>query len=260
MPPLRRQKQILVRRLRSKRSRRRGGFFLVHERDIHHLWEEMHLQEVMTRLKVDCVFDVGANVGQYAQMLRRHVGYAGQIISFEPLPAAAAAARAAAASDPLWTVEELALGRAGKDNLLKVMRNTSFSSFASPLRDQEHLFGQQNTVAKSVEVNTESLDKAYSRLKDEYGFTRPFLKLDTQGWDVTVFMSGLSVSRNFVGLQSELSFESIYEGVPDYRQALDTYSQNGFHLGALVPNTAGHFPRLIEMDAIMVRSDLLSEF
>ena len=40
-------------------------------------------------LKVDCVFDVGANNGQYAQILRKHADYQGRIISFEPIPSAA---------------------------------------------------------------------------------------------------------------------------------------------------------------------------
>ena len=58
---------------------------------------------------MDCVFDIGANNGQYAQMLRKYAGYQGRIISFEPIPSAADKIRKLAAGDPLWTVEQIAL-------------------------------------------------------------------------------------------------------------------------------------------------------
>lgn len=61
----------------------------------------------------------------------------------------------------------------------------------------------------------------------------------------------------FVGLQSELAIKRIYEDSVDFRRALGFYQELGFELSALVPNNAGHFPVLVEIDCIMVRSDLL---
>src|SRR5258708_7328948 len=75
---------------------------LIDRRNLYALWEEMHLQKLLLHLDVDCVFDVGANTGQYAAMLRREVGFQGLIISFEPIPKVARALRAVAKGDPLW--------------------------------------------------------------------------------------------------------------------------------------------------------------
>jgi FkbM family methyltransferase len=54
------------------------------------------------------VFDVGANAGQYALLLR-HLGYKKAIISFEPIPDTARKLRKLAAKDKQWFVEEIAL-------------------------------------------------------------------------------------------------------------------------------------------------------
>lgn len=51
-----------------------------------HQWswpEDLFSAEVLLRLEIDCVFDVGANCGQYGQNLRE-IGYRGTILSFEP--------------------------------------------------------------------------------------------------------------------------------------------------------------------------------
>ena len=51
--------------------------------------------------------------------------------------------------------------------------------------------------------------------------------------------------------------KKIYESSVDYREALTFYEKCGFSLSALVPNNAGFFPRLIEVDCIMMRTDLI---
>ena len=61
-------------------------------------WE--HRRRLFEHFAIDCVFDIGANAGQYATMLRTRVGYRGHIVSYEPIPELAAKIRAAAALDP----------------------------------------------------------------------------------------------------------------------------------------------------------------
>src|SRR5258705_7865509 len=58
---------------------------------------------------INLVFDVGANIGQYGSELRSH-GYAGRIISFEPLTSALGQLRDSAKDDSAWQIVPLALG------------------------------------------------------------------------------------------------------------------------------------------------------
>ena len=72
------------------------------------IFEEAHLQRFFEHYTVNCVFDVGANEGQYATMLRQKVGYQSDIISFEPIPAAAEILRQKSRKNPRWHVEQIA--------------------------------------------------------------------------------------------------------------------------------------------------------
>lgn len=68
-------------------------------------------KHLLSACKVDCVFDVGAYIGDYAIELRR-LGYSGHIVSFEPLPEQFAKLNQRACKDLLWTVgPRCALGR-----------------------------------------------------------------------------------------------------------------------------------------------------
>src|SRR5260370_17477474 len=44
-----------------------------------------HLTRVFSHEAIDCVLDVGANRGQFYQVLRHEMGYDGLIASFDPL-------------------------------------------------------------------------------------------------------------------------------------------------------------------------------
>src|SRR5690349_18103875 len=66
----------------SKVARKLTSMRMVDGRKLHSLPEQEHLKRLLSHLEIDCVFDVGANVGQYATMLRKHAGYKGRIISF----------------------------------------------------------------------------------------------------------------------------------------------------------------------------------
>src|SRR5882672_4717902 len=68
-----------------------------------------HLAAIFDRLKIDCVLDVGAHVGQYGRFLR-NIGYTGHIVSFEPVRANFARLERRSERDAKWTIHRLALG------------------------------------------------------------------------------------------------------------------------------------------------------
>ena len=55
---------------------------------LHQIQEVTTLRKFFEFFKVDLVLDVGANTGQYAEMLRTKVGFQGKIISYEPFSTA----------------------------------------------------------------------------------------------------------------------------------------------------------------------------
>jgi FkbM family methyltransferase len=232
---------------------------LVDKRRLHLLPEQGHLKRLFEHLDVDCVFDVGANTGQYATMLRKKTGFKGRIVSFEPIPEAADEVRAKAKHDPAWTVEQVALADTSGTRTFNVMAGSEFSSLSAPKNDEVGRFSEMNRTVRSILVSTETLCEAYERLRKQYGFKRPFLKMDTQGFDISVLKGAGDCLQHFVGFQSELSIRRIYEEAADFRDALTYYQSLGFDLSAFVPNNAGHFPALIEIDCIMVRRDLMQD-
>lgn len=222
------------------------------------LWEQKHLATAFQMYDVDCVFDVGANYGQYATMLRRDVGYKGLIISFEPIPRAVDALQEKARHDGLWHIEGIALSDCDGEQTFHVMDDSEMSSFANRRHDEADLSAKTSDTGHDVMVRTETLPAAFRRLQRQHGFRRPYLKLDTQGYDVRIAQAGAEVMPEFIGLQSELSVRKIYDTSVDYREAIAAYERLGFTLSALVPNNAGHFPLLIEIDCIMIRRDLIA--
>lgn len=235
----------------------RTDWLLIDSAEFHSIHEQIHLKKLFRLLDVDCVFDVGANEGQYAEMLRKKVGFRGMIISFEPNPDAACILAEKAKRDDSWYVEQIALSDISGDLQFNIMIGSQFSSLSSPKLDETSLFNEKNNVEKICHVTTETLASVYERIRKKLGFRRPFLKLDSQGYDTKIFLSGGGVSKRFYGLQSELSFKRIYQDSPFYYDAIHLYESAGFHLSALVPNNRGHFPDLIEMDCIMYNPDMV---
>jgi FkbM family methyltransferase len=219
--------------------------------------EIRHLRQMVDGLKIDCIFDVGANEGQYARMLRRWVGFRGRIISFEPNPDVLAKLSMASKNDPLWTVEPLALSSVSGKVTFNATSDTQFGSIEKPVDDEQSALRSHLSVTQRIEVESETLESAFVRLRERYGFERPLLKMDTQGHDLSVFRSGINIIENFVALQSELSFLPFYDNVPLFDETLTEYKICKFKLSAIFQNNRGHFPLLREMDCLMVNDKYL---
>lgn len=224
---------------------------LVQEWRRHRIVEEETLARLFRTLAVDCVFDIGANVGGYGRMLRDYCGYEGRILSFEPTPDVFEQLRAAAAKDRLWETYEYALGRNEGMAKFQVHSARMGSSFLPVTANDSQSPG--NKIVREAEVEVRNLNSLFPTLQKEFGFKRPFLKMDTQGFDLEVFSGAFDVVDCFVGLQSELSIAPFYEGAPSWRDCLKTYEQSGFALTAFVPCNPYEEMRLREIDCIMVR-------
>jgi FkbM family methyltransferase len=229
---------------------------IVRSRNIGSAFAEYELQQFLRHFEVDCVFDVGANAGQYATLLRERLGYKGLIISFEPIPALAEILRKKARNYTNWLIEELALDKRSGSARFNVMTNSVFSSLLEP-SNIDSPFIDQNNVSHRIDVKTSTLSKVYLKFKGRLNFQRPFLKIDTQGNDLAIAQSGEDHLREFVGIQSELAIMSLYKGSASYNEVLEFYMSNGFELSSLIPNNKRYSPNLIEIDCIMFRKDAL---
>lgn len=222
-------------------------------RQIQRFLDRDSLIQVLRQLEVDCVFDIGANRGQYATSLRE-IGYAGEIHSFEPIPGDFGVLSATAASDSLWHVHNFALGRTAGTAEFNLVDGggecTVFSSFLKP----NHAMIPERVTKIPVEIKTlDALVADIEPLRDPA--RRLFMKMDTQGFDIEVCEGAKAVLPRIIGLQSEISVTQIYAGQPDYIEALRYYRDLGFSLMdlAVVNRTASR--AVLEYDCIMARVD-----
>src|SRR5580704_9955454 len=78
---------------------------------------------ILNEKRINMVFDVGANFGQFAQWIRK-IGYTGRILSFEPLADAYQKLTRVAARDSQWTIApRMALGCASGEIEIHVAGN-----------------------------------------------------------------------------------------------------------------------------------------
>ncbi|NML10179.1 FkbM family methyltransferase [Sphingobium sp. AR-3-1] len=224
---------------------------------VHQYPEIQALKRFLSAFAVDCLFDVGANRGQYATTARRDAGYKGLILSFEPNPDVFAELQKQVASDRHWHVFNMALSDFDGTASFNIMAADQFSSLKKPSDAQDAIFADRNKVTKTVEMQCRRLDTLLPELTAQHGFARPFLKMDTQGHDLSVCEGAGDVLTTMLGVQTELGVRPIYEGGTGYRAMIDWLEARGFVPSAFFANNKGHFPQLVEMDGIFVNRTLV---
>lgn len=218
----------------------------------HHWPQRQFLRRFLGRLEIDCVLDVGANLGQYGAEVR-NIGYKGLIISFEPDPECFAKLAERSATDPNWQVFNSALGSEEGEAQFNVMAVPLFNSFRSPSTVETDFFSDANSVAKVITVRVETLETLLPKLQDKLNFRKPFLKMDTQGYDVEVFRGARAVHDRIAGIQSEVSVKRLYAGTPAWRTIISEYEHAGFELAGLYAVNA-HLAELTEFDCYLRRA------
>ncbi len=233
----------------AQRLARRLGYDLTPRRKAKAL--QAQLVAVLDHFAISCVFDVGANVGQYALSLREW-GYRDRIVSFEPLPDAHARLSERAAADPDWLVPpRMAIGAEDGEIEVQVSAESDMSSILPQSALLEQISPSSAVVGKE-RVMLRRLDTVagdYLRPKD-----RVFLKIDTQGYEPQVLAGAVGLLPTIQGVQLELSLVRCYEGERDYRSLLDELSGAGFEPYLFLP---GYFERRLarqlQIDVVLMR-------
>src|ERR1700690_3076516 len=89
------------------------------------------IKDILERLAINCVLDVGANQGQYGLLLRR-IGYRGWILSFEPVRSNFQVLEKVAKRHGPWRAYPYALGATTRRLEINVAELSVFSSFLTP--------------------------------------------------------------------------------------------------------------------------------
>lgn len=199
------------------------------------------------------MLDIGANAGQFGLSLRE-LGFDGLILSFEPNPIAFQKLQATAASDARWRCLPLAMGAKAGTMPFHVMEHDVFSSFLQPAAGAD--FGNLNVIAETINATVSTLDSCFAELQAKYRFVNPFLKMDTQGFDLEVVRGGAGVLKRFCGLVSEVSVRPLYEATPDITESISVFRAAGFDLTALFSVHPHMLLKVIEFNCYCVRRDL----
>lgn len=207
-------------------------------------------QRLIESHRIDVVFDVGAARGGFAGELR-HFGYAGKIVSFEPLSAAYADLLTASSHDPSWLTHHTALGEASGIADINIASNSDSSSLLPMVA--AHLDAAPGvTFVASEQIEVARLDDlAPGHLAAS---SRPLLKLDTQGFERAVLAGGPDTLRRCIGLQLELSFVPLYEGGMLADEAISFAYGQGFVLAGLEQGFTDPGGALLQADGLFFRT------
>ncbi len=208
-----------------QQSCRMLGYEIVPLRDVKDRDFSIHLSQLFALLQIDCVLDVGANIGQYRDFLRSKVHYTGPILSFEPIARDVSILRERCAQDANWFVEGYALGPERGQMPLNVARSDQFSSFLEPDNTRTPAFASLNDVAHSEMVDVYPLNEVFA----------------------------------ICALQTEASVIAIYRNMPDYKKTIGLLNECGFELTGLYPVSRDECLRVIELDCVMLNGQAAKE-
>jgi FkbM family methyltransferase len=189
--------------------------------------EPVRLGRMLETHQVDVVFDVGANIGQFARSMRE-LGYHGRIVSFEPLPEAWEQLRQASRTDPLWEIgPRAALGAEDGEIEINVAENVVSSSIL-PMLDSHLKIAPDSAYVRTERVALRRLDSIGE------GYLQPdshlFIKVDAQGYEHHILKGATGLLNQTVGLHLEISFVPLYDGQVSYDHLISESKALGFDM------------------------------
>lgn len=165
-------------------------------------------RDLFRQFDIDLVLDVGANTGQFVQELRSDIGYAGRVVSFEPLADEFAELTKKANGDALWETRNCALGDTDGTAMIHVAAN-SLSSSLLEMKEAHLNAAAESKYIDLAKIDVCTLDSIFSSVHHDE--REVFLKIDTQGFESRV-LKGAERSLNSIDtIQLEMSVVPVYD-------------------------------------------------
>jgi FkbM family methyltransferase len=214
---------------------RKKGYDIVKHKELSD-WLALH--------EIDIVLDIGANDGRYATEIRK-AGWAGKIVSFEPQPAVFERLVQRMADDTAWSGQQVGLGSVNTSLSINAYGMDVLSSFLEKKDNDQEVRQIQVPVKRPEDIMDLVLD----------GRRRPFVKIDTQGFEMEIIRGFGSRAADIVGWQLELSVEPLYQNQPPMEEIIATMRSLGFSLWRVLPGLRDpHTLQAFELDGIFFRS------
>ncbi|MEY2884046.1 MAG: hypothetical protein RL490_1770 [Pseudomonadota bacterium] len=214
---------------------------------------DAQLQHALRCFAVDLVLDVGANSGQFGTALRS-LGYAGRILSFEPLADVHAALERNCAGDTLWSAAPRgALGREDGSITINIAGNSASSSVL-PMLDSHSQAAPESRYIGQEQVPIHRLDTLLPALRGDA--RQIYLKIDTQGYEREVIAGAAATLAGVAAVQLEVSLTPLYGGQASFAEMLALMDGHGLAPWALWPGFAEPGTgRILQADVIFGRPD-----
>lgn len=204
--------------------------------------------------RITTILDCGANAGQYVADLEK-AGWAGKVYSFEPLSDAYEKLRAKAEASEQWRTFHFALGERNEESTIQIAGN----SYSSSLLQFSTDFKELRPDASPVGSETVTIRRLDDVVKEEgLDFDGPvMLKLDVQGFELSVLRGALETLPRVSMLQCELALIPSYEGGATFVEVREFLRARGFVLAHLIDGHVNHETgELREMDGIFLNTRL----
>lgn len=201
----------------------------------------------MHELDINTVLDIGANVGQFGIDLRRH-GFAGQIISFEPISSVATELEKTARRHTPWKVYNHAIGLKNEFKDINVANNSALSSsFLEML--SSHLLAFPTSFTRITEkVKIMTLDKVAENL--EIQFEKTLIKIDVQGLEKDVIIGGQRTISKVPLCLLEASIKPLYKGEASILELLQELFLLGHNLCDIYRGISDSEGNLLQVDIL----------
>ena len=234
------------------------GIFSLRVASTKHLEPNKANQDFLEHLsgKIDCVLYVGANQGQYFDILRESFTDA-HIYLYEPDPELVVKLKGKIKGQKNFTIRQVAVGEnPGKSTFYTTSFKTNgrLSSSLLKMTAKHEEWALNSKQIASIPVEVIKLDD-----EDFAQYSSILLKIDVQGFELQALRGGIKLLKNkIVAIDTEVSFQELYHGETNWLDLNVFLEKNGFAVFGIDPwgKYYKSHSELLQADMFFLRKDL----